>query len=112
MTIVDIVIDTIYEYDCTNDDLIILATNDSFDLDEAIHRHIDLAVKFPVPREQIWQSQLSFASQRSDINNNNDEKNLSMIMKTPRMQTHRNTNENQDSCIVVNTKSVPNGRQY
>ena len=43
------------------------------------------------------------------ISKNNEDTNLSMIMKLLKMQTHMQI---QDSCIVVNTKSVANGRQY
>lgn len=42
------------------DGLCLLATNRAFDLDEAMHRRISLAVEFRKPdhilREQIWQS--------------------------------------------------------
>merc|ERR1712032_1091081 len=44
------------------DDIIILATNRPFDLDEAMYRRIQLAVEFPAPdqilREQIWRQHI------------------------------------------------------
>eukprot|EP01083_Nonionella_stella_P096037 269781_1 len=51
---VNVVLNAIEQYD----DIIILATNRPFDLDEAMYRRIQLAVEFPAPdihlREQIW----------------------------------------------------------
>ena len=72
--IVNISLNIIEKYD----DLIILATNRPFDLDEAMHRRIQLAVEFPSPnvhlREKIWQTHLNFTSKKNNDNesNNND----------------------------------------
>merc|ERR1719233_1859860 len=44
------------------DGIIVLATNRPYDLDEAMHRRIHLAVEFPAPswisREEIWRKQI------------------------------------------------------
>ena len=55
---VNIVLNAIEAYD----DIIILATNRPFDLDEAMYRRIQLAVEFPAPdvhlREEIWRQHI------------------------------------------------------
>ena len=87
---------------------IILATNLSFDLDEAKHRRIHLAVEFPAPdvrlREQIWQSHFSWAKQKSksDINNKDDERKSVDDVNT----TAKESEDTQDNGIIVETKSV------
>jgi len=63
---VNIVLNAIEQYD----DIIILATNRPFDLDEAMYRRIHLAVEFPAPdvhlREQIWRQHVPEQVQLAD----------------------------------------------
>ena len=62
----NIVLNAIEQYD----DIIILATNRPFDLDEAMYRRIHLAVEFPAPdvhlREQIWRQHVPEQVQLAD----------------------------------------------
>lgn len=55
---VNLVLNAIEKYD----DLMILATNRPFDLDEAMYRRIQLAVEFPAPdvhlRQEIWRTHI------------------------------------------------------
>ena len=63
---VNVVLNAIEAYD----DIIILATNRPFDLDEAMYRRIQLAVEFPAPdvhlREEIWRQHVPKQVQLSD----------------------------------------------